>query len=269
VSRYFSNEALRERNSMIPRGKISLAIAVVSALTLASSSSSTQAGKISDSTQAGTFVFLTPSGSTLSGLPVDAEADFTMGNGSITIVLKNLQGNPTSVIQDLSDLSFVVGHGSLAGSSESGATAQEITVNKNKTFSLGTNLTTPGAVGWVYSSSTTTGTLDVLGGGALGPKHLIIGPPGGTTYSNANGSIAGNKPHNPFLNQLATFVITAPNITESSTISSVNFSFGTTSGVDIGGVVSHPIPEPSSLMLSLIGIGLVTTLTFRRRRRTV
>jgi hypothetical protein len=53
---------------------------------------------------AGTFVFVTPSGSMTSG-PVNAEVDFTVNPGSISITLKDLQANPTDVAQTLSDLS--------------------------------------------------------------------------------------------------------------------------------------------------------------------
>ena len=115
-------------------------------------------------------------------------------------------------------------------------------------------------------SSATTGTLDVLAGsGHAGPAHLIIGPPGGPTYSNANGSIAGNKPHNPFLNESATFTITGTGITADTTITSATFSFGTTSGVDVDGVAT---PEPSSFVY-LCGFGVVVLVgRYRSRRRT-
>jgi hypothetical protein len=212
--------------------------------------------------QAGLFVFVTPPGSSTGGGPVSAEADLTVNPGSISITLKNLQANPTDVAQLLSDLSFTVSVGNLTGSTHTGASAQEITVNGNGTFTLGANLTTPAAVGWVYSSTATTGTLDVLAAGGAGPAHLIIGPPGGGgTYSNANGSIAGNGPHNPFLNQSAMFTITAPGVSTDTRITAVTFSFGTVSGVNIPGVM---VPEPSSACLAIVG---AAGLGLARRRR--
>jgi MYXO-CTERM domain-containing protein len=139
-------------------------------------------------------------------------------------------------------------------------------VNGNGTFSIGANLTTVAAVGWVYTTTSSTGRLDVLAGpGHAGPAHLIIGPPGGPTYANANGSIAGNGPHNPFLNQSATFTITAPNVSADTTITAATFSFGTTEGVLITGVPSTP--EPSSLLLGLVGLGVVGSIGLYRRRR--
>jgi hypothetical protein len=214
---------------------------------------------------AGSITYVTPAGSTAGGQPVDAEGVFTTSTGTITITLTNLEANPTSVVQNLSDLLFTVGQGTLSSSTETGAMSQEITVNSNGSFSLGATLTTPAAVGWIYSSTSATGTLNVLGAGGAGPAHLIIGPPGtGGTYSNANGSIAGNGPHNPFLDQTATFTLTAPNISASSTITSATFSFGTTSGVN---VVGQAVPEPSSVVLGLAALGLVAAVGLYRTRR--
>jgi hypothetical protein len=227
------------------------------------------AASIGKPAHAGSITYVTPSGSTTGGGPVNAEVDFTTAAGSITITLKDLQANPKDVAQLLSDLSFTVGNGgSLTGSAQTGASSQELTVNGNGTFSIGANLTTVAAVGWVYTTTSSTGTLDVLAGpGHAGPAHLIIGPPGGPTYANANGSIAGNGPHNPFLNQSATFTITAPNVSADTTITAATFSFGTTAGVLIPGVPA--VPEPSSLVLGLLGLGLVGSIgSYRRRCRS-
>ena len=225
------------------------------------------AASIGKPAHAGSITYVTPSGSTTGGGPVNAEADFTTAAGSITITLKDLQANPKDIAQLLSDLSFTVGNGgSLTGSAQTGASSQELTVNGNGTFSIGANLTTVAAVGWVYTTTSSTGTLDVLAGpGHAGPAHLIIGPPGGPTYANANGSIAGNGPHNPFLNQSATFTITAPNVSADTTITSATFSFGTTEGaILIPGVPT--VPEPSTIVHGLVGLGLVGSIGFYRRR---
>jgi hypothetical protein len=212
---------------------------------------------------AGTVTYVTPSGATSGGQAVDAEAVFTTGTHSLTITLTNLEANPTSVVQNLSDLNFTLSNGTNAGFSLSSSSGQEVTVDGSRTPSLGSTVST----GWELSTSgTTQGTLDVLAAGGAGPAHLIIGPPGtGGTYSNANGSIEGNGPHNPFLNQTATFTITGTGITADTTISAMSFSFGTTAGNDVTGQVS--VPEPSSLVLGLLGLGLVGAIGYRRKGR--
>jgi hypothetical protein len=212
---------------------------------------------------AGTTTFVTPTGSTIGSRPVDAEATFTTGFHSLTITLTNLEANPSDVSQNLSDLSFTISGGSLTGASLISSSGQEITVHSNGTYTTGST----GLAGWSPTLSGTSGLLDDLSGpGHAGPAHTIIGPPdAGNTYSNANNSITGNGAHNPFLNQTVTFTISGSNITSDTTVTAATFSFGTTSGSD---VIGHmPVPEPSSLVLGLMGAGLVGAVRYRRTRR--
>ena len=79
-------------------------------------------------------------------------------------------------------------------------------------------------------------------------------------YSNANGSIAGNGPHNRFLNQSALFTFTSPDITSDTTITSATFSFGTTEGQFLVPGVPSTVPIPGALPLfatGLAGLGLL------------
>jgi hypothetical protein len=56
------------------------------------------------------------------------------------------------------------------------------------------------------------------------PSEGILGPASlDGKYDNANGSIAGNKPHNPFINQTGTFILTG--IPAGATVGNVIFSF--------------------------------------------
>lgn len=206
------------------------------------------------------FIFVTPPGSTAGGQPVDAQATFTFGTDTLQIVLQNLEGNPTSVIQALSDLEFTLS--TIAGASSiSSSSGTERTIHGDGTFTDGASVST----GWALNGGGASFQLDVLGT-AIGPAHLLIGPPGPLGYSNANGSIAGNGPHNPFLAETATFNLFLPGVTANTTITSATFSFGTTEGQATvpGTPIPEEIPEPGSL--ALIGLGLAAIAFVRRRQ---
>lgn len=211
---------------------------------------------------AGLFTFQTAAGATESGgNPVSASANITTANGTMTITLNNLLVNPTTVAQNLSDFSFVLSGTTSLGSLGTN-TGQEITVAANGTATTGSTV----ATGWIFSSpSAGTYLLDALGAGGAGPEHTILGAPGaGGIYTNANGSIAGNDPHNPFLNQSATFTLNISGVTTSTTVSNVLFSFGTVSGNNVpGGGNNSTVPEPVSL--SLVGGGLLALGLLRKR----
>jgi hypothetical protein len=227
---------------------------------------------------ASTITFVTPIGSTTSG-PVDAQATFTTGTNSLLITLSNLQANPTDVGQLLSDLDFTLSGGVTSGTLSS-SSAQEITVNSTTgTFTLGNTVST----GWGLNNNVNVGgltsalQLTLLGGFISPPDHLIIGPPTGGLYSNANSSIGT---HNPQLNGSATFNLTfAPSagVTENTTITGATFSFGTTVGSDeisgcvgtIGVAGCHPTnpPVPEPVTSGLVGTGLISLFFLRRRVR--
>ena len=211
---------------------------------------------------ASVITYVTPTGATTGGGPVNASATITTGAGTVTIVLADLLANPKDVAQLISDFQFVLSGGQTTGTLAS-SMGQEITVAGDGTFTLGGTVST----GWGLNSGVGGGIqIDALGF-PIAPQHLIIGPPGaGGTYSNANGSIAGNKPHNPFLNNTATFVIDVAGVTSDSTILSAIFSFGTTEGAALGpGVPRTVVPEPQSLVL--LGLGMLVLGVARRRKR--
>ena len=207
---------------------------------------------------AGSFTFSTASGATTGGLPVNATADFITGPGFVGLTLTNNQANPTSVVQNISDIFFSLS-GVTTGNLDS-SSGTERNVASNGTFTDGSTV----ATGW----SLTTGTtfhLNVLGT-PTGPSHLIIGPPDGSNvYSNANGSIAGNGPHNPFLALNATFLITDAAITANTVVSNVVFSFGTTAGEN--NVPGIPGTPDNGSTLTLLGLGLGVCELLRRTLR--
>jgi len=198
-------------------------------------------------------------GTTVGGLPVSATVTFTTSTDDIKISLTNLQNNPTSVIQNLSDLAFTLDTGQTIGTLLS-SSALLRSVAGNGTFTDGGTAST----GWELETSGSGLRLHVLGT-PIGPAHTLIGGPDGSNlYSNANGSIAGNTPHNPFITGTATFDLQVLGVTTLSLVNSATFSFGTTEGANVPGIHSR-VPEPSTLLLLVSGLSIVGAMGWRRR----
>ncbi len=203
-----------------------------------------------------------------------ASADFNFSvAGQVTITLTDTVSNPGSVASNLSAFMFGLDNNGTAlnvGSLSSGA-GVERTVAGDGSYIDGSSV----AAGWVFSLSSGTYALDVLSGGGAGPAHTIIGTPDGSNvYSNANSSIAGNGPHNPFLTS-GTFVITITGVNSNTTVDFANFQFGTTDGsgiidgsctTDCGTIPPQSIPEPTSLLLGGTGFAALGLVGWRRRR---
>src|SRR5436190_11968002 len=207
---------------------------------------------------ADSFTFSTPAGATAGGQPVNATANFVTGTGLFELVITNNQANPTSIIQAISDLSFNLSN--VTSGTLSTNFGFERNIAADGTFTIG-NLV---ATGWALSNVGSTFHLNVLGT-PTAPAHLIIGGPDNSgVYSNANGSIAGNGPHNPFFGEDAVFDITDPGITADTQVSNVVFSFGTTAGNNVP--AGNNIPD-SGATVALLGLALMGLAAARAKFR--
>ena len=184
---------------------------------------------------------------TIDGQPVSASAHFVTGTNSVQVTITNLQGNPVSVINAVSDIFFTATQGGVPLVSGGGF----YTPSANY-ISIANGTATPAAApanNWLLTSNSGVYHLDALCGPPSqcgGPSGLIIGP---GPYTSTNGSINGNKPHNPFIDQTATFTLALLGATAQTVISNVIFSFGTNGAV---------IPIPAAVWLFISGlIGLI------------
>ncbi len=190
---------------------------------------------------------------------MNAGATFAADGTTLTITLTNLEADPISVSQNISGLFFTFTTGETTGTLVS-STADFIKIGKQHSVTAdGT-----GSTGWDLLTDFSGGLkLNLLGSDVV-PAHTIIGPPGTDgLYDSSNGSLAGNRPHNPFIDQTATFILNVP-ISQGTRINEVIFSFGTAPGQDATG--TQPVPEPASLLLLGTGLGW---LVLRRRNRRV
>lgn len=201
---------------------------------------------------------------TVGGQSANATINATFGLNSLTIVASGMTANPTSVVQALSAIDFSV-LGGLTGTLSS-VSGQLITIAANKSF---TN--TVGTPIWAQSGPGFYTT--AIGVGPSSPDHLLIGAPNGLNlYSNANGGIAGNGPHNPFVGQTLTLVYNITGATANSALASLELQFGTTASNEFRVNITNRIPpneqgvpEPSTAVFALAGFGAIAFWRTRKK----
>ncbi|MGH9665081.1 MAG: hypothetical protein ACRD9L_11710 [Bryobacteraceae bacterium] len=176
----------------------------------------------------------TPDGATVPDGQASAAANFTVGNGFITVTISNTLADPRSAGQLLSGVAFTLSSG------QTSAVLGPNSANLRR-IARGGSFTDfgPSATGWALDDNFNGGfRLCVLCTdlGAVGPSHLLIGDPAANNlYASANGSIAGNRPHNPFTAGPATFLINAPGVSQYATVTGATFFFSTQEGVAVPG----------------------------------
>ena len=205
---------------------------------------------------------------TFNKLSVDASGTLTAGNGFVTVVLNNLEEDPKSAAQLISGVGFDVAGATGSGSLTTANHANTmIDISGSGTGSY-TILGSSSLPSWKATETTTkTGAsiyLTTLGGG--NPASLIIGPPDtANLYDVANDSIRGNDNgknpstgDNPSIKETASFTITIPGVTSSSTISDAVIYFGT-DGSKLDTTNTPCVPDGGSTLafLGFAMLGLV------------
>jgi hypothetical protein len=218
---------------------------------------------------AGTYTF-TSSGSGGDG-PLSASAVITTGPGSVSIVLTNTLALTSfvSVGQTISDISFTLSNaaGVVCCSTASGQQGN-ISSTGLVTYTAGTpDRFVGGPSGGTYLVTGSNVLLEAIGGSQ--PTQLIAPfEANGATYPDTNPGIVS---HDPFTIGPATFTLGLANVTGATTISNVQFSFGTGPDTFLPGVPSGPpavTPEPESLWLALSGAVSIGGVQLARLRRS-
>jgi hypothetical protein len=200
--------------------------------------------------------------------------------GVLNLTLTDTKVNPSGVADNMSAFFFTLDSGTLSLTSGTGTTRFVCGTNDSNCPNGSGGFLPAGsyvdggtvAAGWAFSSSGENFSLDVLfGPGHAGPAHTIIGAPAADNkYDAADGSIAGNGPHNPFLALSGVFQFALTGVDGLPSVTATTFQFGTADGQgqQTGTCTERCAVEssPEPLTMGLSGTGLLFIGLWRRRR---
>jgi hypothetical protein len=212
-----------------------------------------------------TYLVTSPNG----GNPVDATAQFSINpSGYLMLTLTNWEANIVDVGQAVTGIKFNLTT-SVAGitpGNQPTGTGDVVTVGSAGSVS---DSGLQSVMGY-YTASTSLHTVFLSVFSTGGPNGAILGPETSGSYPDANGSLASNGPHNPFVNDSATFTfgdfgnLTGDNL--SNILSAVQIEFGTSqTNYFAASVVASP--EPSSVIFFFSGVLLFAAKRKRRQDR--
>jgi hypothetical protein len=201
-------------------------------------------------------------------IPASATASFSSSAGGLALTLTNTFASSIgSVGQVLTGISFDV-----AGLSSSGTASYVSGTLIEVANGGGVSAASESELAWnVDHPASSTLYLSVFGGGQ--PDYGLLNQQ--LDYASANGSIAGNSPHNPFYQGTVSFALASlAGVSADSGISNVQFHFGTaqdsgfvSGDCTAGCSIPSPVPEPETYALMLAGLGLVGWMSRHRRKR--
>lgn len=198
--------------------------------------------------------------------------------GTLCVQLISQIANEVSVGQAITGFFF----GMTSGLAHlTGAFGDQISVASNGSISDLGNNPQSALLNWGATTSSGIITVSDLGNGQ--PKQSVLGSATNGAYGSAHASIAGNKPHNSFVSEMATFAFNE--VTGSLAAGTVRIGFGTDgtnyklatlipdtmsyssslSGIVTSSALDIAAPEPSTWLSLLPGLAVLYCL---RRRQT-